>query len=68
MALPNIANEAYAATFLRVSEDQLQQWRKTETDGPNYTSLRCGGAWYETKDLKIYLRGEMEARKAATVE
>ena len=57
-----------AAEFLRVSEEQLKQWRETETDGPNYTSLRCGGAWYELRDLKIYLRAKMEASKAATVE
>jgi len=62
------SNIAEAAEYLRVSEEQLQQWRETKEDGPNYTSLRCGGAWYELRDLKIYLREQMEARKAATVK
>ena len=67
MALPNIANEAHAAAFLRVSEEQLKQWRNDD-EGPEYTSLRCGGAYYEQRDLKVWLREQMEARKAATVD
>ena len=67
MALPNIANEAHAAAFLRVPEEQLKLWRD-DNDGPEYTSLRNGGALYDQRDLKVWLREQMEARKAVMVE
>ena len=42
---------------------QLQQWRD-DNEGPEHTALRCGGAWYELRDMKIYLRDQMTRRKA----
>ena len=62
------SNIAEAAEFLRVDAEQLERWRETNDEGPNHTALRCGGAWYELRDLKIFLREQMERRKAATAE
>jgi len=63
MTLPNIGNEEFAADFLRVTVDQLAEWRQ-EGKGPNHTSLRGGGARYTTRDMKIYLRGQMAKSKS----
>ena len=56
-------NEAAAAEFLRVTEDQLAEWREAG-DGPDFTSLRGGSYHYSTPDMKQWLRRQLEARRA----
>lgn len=60
-------NITEAAEFLRVTEEQLAEWREAGT-GPEYTALRCGGFYYDTRDMKQWLRDQLEARRAAAGE
>lgn len=63
MTLPHKGNEAESAEWMQVTVDQLERWR-ADGIGPDYTSLRNGQAYYSQRDMRIYLREQMEKRKA----
>ncbi len=51
-----------AAEFMRVTAQQSQQWRATGR-GPDYTELRTGSVIYDTRDMKVYLREQLDFKK-----
>ena len=65
--MTDVLDENRAAEWLREPVTRLRAWRVDDA-GPNCTELRNGSATYTLRDLKIFLRQQMDRRKTEQIE